>query len=218
MCGRYGITDVQHIGERFQAYLDLDLSESTPRYNAAPTQGLPVITERDGQRHLRQMQWGLVPMWAKDRTRPMINARAEGIQEKPTFRTPFNRQRCLVPATHFFEWQKVAKQPYLIRPTDQPLFAFAGLYDVHFDPAIGDLYSFAIVTTEANALVAPIHTRMPVILPSDLEAVWLDHRTSALELQRMLAPYPAGHIECYPVTRLVNQAGYDPADVVLPAV
>jgi putative SOS response-associated peptidase YedK len=159
MCGRFGITDVQHIGERFQFSLDLDLSDLRPRYNAAPTQRLPVITEQAGQRQLDVMTWGLVPSWAKDRTRPVINARAEGIQDKPTFRAPFRRQRCLIPASFFFEWETAgtAKQPYLIRPTDQALFAFAGLYDVRHDPVAGDLHSFTIITTEPNELVAPIH-------------------------------------------------------------
>jgi len=208
MCGRFGITDVQHIGERFQLYLDLDLSDIPPRYNAAPTQMLPVITERDGQRHLQQMKWGLVPSWAKDRTRPMINARAEGIQDKPTFRTPFKRQRCLVPATHFFEWQTIGKkkQPYLIRPTDQSLFAFAGLYDVHYHPALGDLYSFSIITTEANEVTAPIHDRMPVILQPQLESVWLAPKTSALELQLLLGQYPAAAMEAFPVDAAMGWA------------
>ncbi|MGI8914984.1 MAG: SOS response-associated peptidase [Chloroflexota bacterium] len=207
MCGRYGITDVQHIGERFQFSLDLDLSNIQPRYNAAPTQLLPVITERDGQRRLEVMPWGLVPSWAKDRHRPIINARAEGIQDKPTFRTPFQRQRCLVPATHFFEWQTAgtAKQPYLIRPTDQPLFAFAGLYDVHHDPAGGDRYRFAIITTTPNELTAPIHHRMPVILRPEHEGVWLAVQTAAWERQALLAPYAAA-MEALPVDRSVNRA------------
>jgi putative SOS response-associated peptidase YedK len=211
MCGRYGVTDVQHIGERFQFSLALDLSGIPPRYNAAPTQRLPVITEQAGQRRLDVLTWGLVPSWAKDRTRPVINARAEGIQDKPTFRTPFRRSRCLVPATFFFEWQAAgkAKHPYLIRPTDQALFAFAGLYDVHRDPVAGDLHSFAIVTTEPNALVAPIHHRMPVILRPDDEGVWLDPATSALELQLLLGPYPAERMEAYPVGPAVNSARND---------
>ncbi len=211
LCGRYGITDVQHIGERFQLYLDLDLSNVQPRYNAAPTQFLPVIHQPDGQRHAKTMKWGPVPTWAKDRTRPMINARSEGIQDKPTFRTPFKRQRCLVPATHLFEWKAIgnSKKPYLIRPTDQSPFAFAGLYDVHHDPAVGDLYSFAIVTTEPNGLIVPIHNRMPVILRPELEEVWLDQTTSALELQLLLAPYPASRMEAFPVSQAVNMARND---------
>ncbi|MGI8912453.1 MAG: SOS response-associated peptidase [Chloroflexota bacterium] len=220
MCGRYGITDVQHIGERFQLYLDLDLSDLRPRYNAAPTQVLPVITEWDGHRHLQQMQWGLVPSWAKDRTRPMINARAAGIQDKPTFRTPFKRQRCLVPATHFFEWQTVGKQkqPYLIRPTDQPLFAFAGLYDVHYDPAVGDVYGFAIITTEANEVTAPIHNRMPVILRRELETAWLAPETSALERQLLLGQYPPSVMEAFPVSQAVNHSRRDSWDMLAPIV
>lgn len=211
MCGRYGITDVQHIGERFQLYLDLDLADVPPRYNAAPTQRLPVITERDGQRRLEAMTWGLVPAWAKQGAKPVINARAEGIQDKPTFQTPFRRQRCLIPASFFYEWQAAgkAKQPYLIRPTDQALFAFAGLYDVRSDPAAGDLRSFAIITTEPNALMAPIHNRMPAILRPDGERTWLDPATSALELQLLLGPYPAERMEAYQVSQAVNSARLD---------
>jgi putative SOS response-associated peptidase YedK len=211
MCGRFGVTDVQHIGERFRLSLDLDLSNVQPRYNAAPTQRLPVITERDGERRLEAMTWGLVPAWAKDRARPVINARAEGIQDKPTFGAPFRRQRCLVPATYFFEWQAAGKvkRPYLIRPTDQALFAFAGLYDVRHDPVVGDLHSFAIVPTEPNAPVAPIHNRMPVILRPEGEAAWLAPETSALELQLLLGPYPAERMEAYPVGPAVNRARHD---------
>ena len=140
----------------------------------------------------------------------MINARAEGIQDKPTFRTPFKRQRCLAPATHFFEWQTVGKQkqPYLIRPTDQPVFAFAGLYDVHHDQALGDLHSFSIITTEANEVTAPIHKRMPVILQPELESAWLAPKTSALELQLLLRQYPAAAMEAFPVD-IVRAANAD---------
>jgi putative SOS response-associated peptidase YedK len=157
------------------------------------------------------MTWGLVPSWAEDRTRPVINARAEGIQDTPTFRTPFRRRRCLVPATFFYEWATVgkAKHPYLIRPTDQALFAFAGLYGVHYDPAVGDMDRFAIVTTEPNELTAPIHSRMPVILRPDGEAAWLAPTTSALELQLLLGPYPAEAMEAYPVGPAVNSARND---------
>lgn len=211
VCGRFGVTDVQHIGERFQLYLDLDLSGVQPRYNAAPTQQLPVVTGRDGTRRLETMTWGLVPAWAKDRTRPVINARSEGIQDKPTFRAPFKRQRCLIPASFFYEWMATgkAKRPYLIRPTDQELFAFAGLYDVHHDPVASDLHSFTIVTTEANALVSPIHNRMPVILRPETEAAWLDPAMGALELQLLLGPYPAEAMEAYPVGPAVNSARND---------
>jgi len=162
------------------------------------------------------MKWGLVPAWAKDRTWPMINAQAEGIQDKPTFWTPFRQQRCLIPATHFFEWKADGrgKQPYLIRTTDQPRFAFASLYDVHYDSADGDLYRFSIVTTEPNALTASIHNRMPVILRPELEAVWLDRSTSARELPMLLAPYPASRMEVFPVSQAVNQARYDSVGVI----
>lgn len=211
MCGRFGLADVLQLGERFQLALDLDLPAVRPRYNAAPTQHLPVITVRGGRRRLELMRWGLVPAWAKDRTRPVINARAEGIQDKPTFRTPFRRQRCLVPATHFYEWRPDGdvKRPYLIRPTDQALFAFAGLYDVHADPAGGDHCSFAIVTTAANSLVRPLHARMPVIFRPELDAAWLDPTLSTLELQLLLGPYPADAMEAYPVGPLVNSARHD---------
>jgi putative SOS response-associated peptidase YedK len=203
MCGRFGVTDVQHIGERFRLSLDLDLSNVQPRYNAAPTQRLPVITERDGERRLEAMTWGLVPAWAKDRARPVINARAEGIQDKPTFRTPFRRRRCLIPASFFFEWQAAgtARRPYLIRPTDQALFAFAGLSDGHRDPVGGALQRFAVITTEPNALTAPIHHRMPAILRPDDEGVWLAPETSALETDacRTLARRWAGHTGSFAV-------------------
>lgn len=208
MCGRYGIADVQHIGERFRFSLDLDLTGIAPRYQAAPTQRLPVITERDGQRQLAVMAWGFLPSWAKDRTRPLINARAESIQEKPTFRTAFRQTPCLIPATHFFEWQAIGKEkrPYLIRPTDQALFAFAGISAPHADPSGGERWRFAIITTVPNELMAPIHNRMPVILRPEQEAVWLDVRAPASERQSLLGPYAAAAMEARPVERLVNPA------------
>ena len=215
MCGRYGIVDPQFIGEHFQLYLELP--DLVPRYNAAPSQRLPVIVQQDGNRRLDMMRWGLVPGWAKDTAKSLINARAEAIDTKPSFRAAFRRGRCLVPASHFFEWATTpaGKVPHCIRVTDAPLFAFAGLYDVHRDADGRAVAGFAIVTTEQNELMAGIHTRMPVILSREAESTWLGD-TATEELLALLRPYPAEAMQAFPVGSLVNRPANDTAQVLLP--
>jgi putative SOS response-associated peptidase YedK len=148
------------------------------RFNIAPTQEAPVVRiSRSGEREVSMLRWGLVPAWAKDLKSgtKMINARAEGVEGKPAFRDAVQRRRCIVPATGFFEWQGEPgrKQPFAITVPDQPLFAFAGLWE-RWKPASGEpVETFTIVTTDANEAVARIHDRMPVILPVDAIDTWL---------------------------------------------
>ena len=158
----------------------LDTSaDLVPRYNIAPTQQVPVIRLRaDASRELSLLRWGLVPSWAQDPSigQRMINARAETVASKPSYRAAFRRRRCLVPADGYYEWQKAgrAKQPYYIRLRDEPLFAMAGLWEQWHDTG-GELWeTFAIITTEANQATRAIHDRMPVILSQQDYAQWLD--------------------------------------------
>jgi len=164
------------------------------------------------------MQWGLIPSWSKEPRVQFstINARAETISKSPVFRGPFKSQRCLVPASGFYEWRQTGqgKQPYCIRLNDGELFAFAGLYDVWHDPAGNELYSYTIITTTPNGLVAPIHNRMPVILHRDAEDVWLDKETDSARLMSLLSAYPADKMEAYPVSRAVNDPSNEGAELI----
>ena len=169
------------------------------------------------------MQWGLVPHWAKDIKavhRP-INARAESLAEKPMFRELVRTNRCLVPASGFYEWKKdwQRKIPFYIRVKDDPVFAFAGLYDVWHNPAGVTLQTYTIITTDANELMAPIHNRMPVILKSEDETRWLSKDAfSADETQKILAPFPADRMEAYPVSERVNRTDTDDERLIAPVI
>ena len=213
MCGRYLITTpVEAIRRIFQVEQRPNLAA---RYNVAPTQAVPIIRRNDGGRELVMARWGLVPFWAKDLKigNKLINARAETVAEKPAFRDAFRRRRCLVIADGFYEWRKVdgGKQPYLIRVAGGAPFAFAGLWERWTDKATGErIESCTIIVREANALIAPIHDRMPVILPPEHYESWLD--PSAGDGARLLTAYPAEAMEAFPVSaRVGNVRNDDPA-------
>jgi putative SOS response-associated peptidase YedK len=192
MCGRYQLLRPQDIPARFETVntlADLHADE-----DVRPTEAIPVV---DMGRELTLMHWGFVPSWAKERPKgaPLINARAEGIETKPTFRKPLRFQRCIIPATGFYEWQTPAsggkKVKYLFTRTDGDFLALAGLYDTWKTPEGQDLRSCVIITTTPNAEVAPVHDRMPVILGEDDEAVWLNpDETESEALLAMLRPAP----------------------------
>lgn len=218
MCGRFTIT--LEPGE-FQAELDLgDLpSDFVPRYNVAPTQNVAV--SRDNASHkVEWMRWGLVPSWAKDPTIGvrMINARAETLLEKPSFRQAFQKRRCLILADGFYEWQKFAgKQPsipHYFKLKEKKAFFFAGLWD-QWQSAEGEkLTTCTIITGEPNDLVRPVHDRMPVIFDRRSAWAWLDPAAQGPVLQSMLKPYPASEMDCYPVSTLVNQAAIETPQLV----
>ncbi len=218
MCGRFTIfADPERLAERFQA--SLPEAGLQPRYNAAPTQHLPVILN-DGPRAIQLLQWGLIPFWAKDPTigSRMINARSETLAEKPAFRTAFKKRRCLVLADGFYEWQKTAtgKQPMRITLASGEPFAMAGLWEMWNAPDGSPLRTFTIVTGEPNELVAPIHNRMPAILLPEHEAIWLDNAAEPAIWQHILRPYPAGRMSACPVSRRVNFVGNDDPSLVTP--
>jgi putative SOS response-associated peptidase YedK len=218
MCGRYSIVPTENIAARFDVQQEqLSLQ---PRYNVAPSQSLPVVV-RNSPNRLVEMQWGLIPSWSKEPRAQFstINARAETIAKSPVFRGPFKTRRCLVPASGFYEWQRTSngKQPFCIRLKDDDLFAFAGLYDIWRDADGNELYSYTIVTTAPNELVAPIHNRMPVILQRDDEDVWLDGEATPGRLASLLVAYPAAGMQAYPVSRAVNNPANEGAELMQPA-
>jgi putative SOS response-associated peptidase YedK len=238
MCGRYDLNATAlQIAARFQAQLSEVsgsdesnvIAEWRPRYNMAPQQDNPVIVrDNGGHNQLELMRWGLVPAWSKEArlTYSTINARAETVASKPTFRKSLATQRCLVPATGYFEWVAAAKdqgkQPYRIRLQGdsegiEGIFAFAGLYDIWQGPDGEALRTYTIVTTTANDALSHIHSRMPVILPTNAEAAWLDKDNRDVEeLVSLLQPYPAEGMTAYPVSKLVNSPSNEGRELIEP--
>jgi putative SOS response-associated peptidase YedK len=208
MCSRYFLdADGNIIAYTFRVPADASLRR---RYNIAPTQLAPVVRARDGARELASLRWGLVPPWANALTvgTRMINARAEGVADKPAFRDAVRSRRCIVPATGFYEWKGAPgrKQPYAITLPDRSLFGFAGLWET-WRPAAGEaVETFTIVTTDASAAVAGIHDRMPVILPREAEDAWLSGDPE--DARALLVPY-AGPISLRAVSRLVSSPKND---------
>ncbi len=218
MCGRFTIfADPGRLAERFQA--ELPAEGLQPRYNAAPTQRLPVILN-EVPPAIQLLQWGLIPSWAKDPAigSRMINARAETLAEKPSFRAAFKKRRCLVLADGFYEWLQTpaGKQPMRITLASGEPFAMAGLWESWHAPDGSLLRTFTIVTGEPNELVAPIHNRMPAILLPEHEAIWLDNAAEPAIWQDILRPYPAQRMAAYPVSRRVNFVGNDDEGLVRP--
>lgn len=211
MCGRYVLAQIDALAARFG--VSSDLPSTTPRYNVAPTQTMPVVVKHSPNQ-LVLMRWGLIPSWAKEgkTEQTMINARAETLAQKPTFRRLLSSQRCLVPASGFYEWQQAAggKVPHYISLKDEPLFAFAGLYDRWTDSQGTEVYSYTIITTSPNALMASIHNRMPAILLRDEEELWLNpDETESDRLLPLLKPYPAEMMQAKAVSRAVNNVRND---------
>ena len=207
MCGRFTQTQsVPKITQEFGvAQVSCDLG---PSYNVAPTQKVAVIIT-DGVKQLVPVRWGLVPSWAKEVSigSKMINARAETITEKASYRNAFKKRRCLVVADGFYEWQDLGgiKRPVYIRLRSGRPFGFAGLYEVWNSPEGEAIITCTIITTEANEIMKPIHERMPVIIPKRDEDVWLDPATEDQGLLlKLLKPYPAEEMEAYPVSKRVN--------------
>ena len=213
MCGRFSLTaNEAELNLRFE--LEGGDAPYVPRYNGAPTQMLAVITGENPHK-LSYQRWGLIPPWAKDISigNKMINARAETITEKPSFRTPLFSKRCLVPADGFYEWQQDdGKQPFRIFVKDNPIFSMAGLWERWKSPEGNVIESFNIITTEANSFMKSIHNRMPVILRREDEKTWLASKDSA-EILSLLKPYAPEEMDAYPVSKLVNSARIDIRDV-----
>lgn len=218
MCGRYFLNDpMEAIAGQFGAE---PLTTFPACYNLAPGAAVPVLIATPDGRIITLHQWGLVPSWSKDPTvgARMANARAETVADKPSFRGPFRRSRCIIPASGFYEWQARpggAKQPYCIRAADGAVLALAGLRS-RWEGPDGCLDTCTIVTTTANAVLAPIHDRMPVILAVQDQAAWLDPDTSPARLKALLRPCPEGLLRVHAVDRRVGNAVNDDPALVEP--
>lgn len=230
MCGRYVIAyGPEMLVHGFSATRVVPFPQ---RYNVAPQSQVPVVFDtRDGERVVELMRWGLVPHWAKDASigNRLNNARAESVADKPSFRQALRRRRCIVPASGFYEWQALpaavggGKQPWYISPKDGPWFAFAGLFEAWRPKPVagaepGDwLLTCCIVTTAANALMAPIHDRMPVILAPERWNEWLSREPGdPAELAPLLQPAPADTMQAWPVARTVNRSSAQGPELIAP--
>lgn len=221
MCGRYSVASpgtAQDIAELFEA---IERTELKARYNVAPSQDAPIVRlDRNSERELTSLRWGLVPFFAKDLKVGFanINARGETVNTNRAFREAFERRRCLVVATGFYEWQKTGaktKQPFNIHVADAPVFAMAGIWERWKPPAGDALHTFAIITTEAAPSIATIHERMPVIVPPESWALWLDPDASLERAKALLKPLDDDRLNAYPVsTRVGSHVNDDPTLIV----
>jgi putative SOS response-associated peptidase YedK len=219
MCGRYTLTASPEVVQ--QAFDLATLPILQPRYNIAPTQPVPVITS-EKPRELTIVSWGLIPSWSKDASgaSKLINARAETVEEKPSFRAAFKYRRCLIPADGFFEWQSVEdsskKKPQFIYVGEREVFAFAGLWERWQSPGGDEVQTCTILTTEPNQKIQRLHHRMAVILDKDDYAAWLSPDSKPDELKHLLRAYPEERINLYEISTLVNNARIDTPDILQP--
>ena len=216
MCGRFSFSPLTKIiEERFN--VKVDKTDYKPRYNCAPSQNLAVISNVS-QGKLSYFRWGLIPFWAKDKSigNKLINAKAETISEKPSFRNSFKRKRCLVLSDGFYEWKKEnEKIPFRITMNDNSLFTMAGIWDSWKDNEDEIVNSFAIITTTPNELLKNIHNRMPVILHKTNENDWLNNNNRDV-LSELLKPYPFELMQAYQVSKLVNSPANDNPEIIKP--
>jgi len=219
MCGRFTLTaDLDRLAQHF-AFRTTNLVY-TPRYNIAPSQ--PVLTLiNEGEPRVELLRWGLIPSWAKDPAigDRMINARAETVAEKPSFRRALQKRRCLVFADGFYEWRKEGKKkvPLFITLKSRAPFAFAGLWETWRSPDDKTIRSCTIITTTPNTLMESIHNRMPVILPREAEQRWLDRTIEDPQtLLPLLTSYPDQAMQAYVVSSLVNSPRNDTPACVKP--
>lgn len=220
MCGRFVLfSDLKHI------QLAFDLADVKakikPSYNIAPTHQVATVVQRADEKSLELMRWGLIPSWAKDEAigAKMINARAETVAEKPSFKRALVKRRCLVIADGFYEWRKegTRKTPMFIRLKSGELLGFAGLYETWQPPKGEAITSCTIITTAANELMQSIHERMPVILSKTAQSAWLDPANQdTKKLVALLKPYPSNQMQAYAVSSLVNSPRNNSAECIKP--
>jgi len=215
MCGRFSQTKpLENLAAFFELYEKAQRPNLQPRWNIAPTQKAAVVRSSAGQRDIALLRWG----FAGPNNAPLINARSETATQKPTFSEAFAQRRCLVPADGFYEWQVIegqkAKQPWRIGLKGGEMMAFAGLWQP--EAAFGNEDCFTILTTVANNYLAPLHERMPVILPREQFGLWLDPATPRPILQRLMQSYPAEAMARYRVTPVVNGVKVDGPECFAP--
>lgn len=218
MCGRYVITSPPEAVKELFGYVG---NPNFPaQYNIAPTQPVPIIRSMSGEREFALVRWGLVPSWMKEfpTTRPLINARAETLLEKPSFKRAAMRRRCLFPVNGYYEWQrsgKSAARPHFIHQPNNDLFAIAGIWE-HWQGADGsEMETAAMITTEANDSLKPIHHRMPLILDKEAQDFWLGMEDATpKEISRWLKPAPTGFLEAHAVSPRVNKVSNNDAGLL----
>ena len=215
MCGRFTLRSSRQVKLEVARNLDLPLE---PRYNIAPSQNVLTIGDFGAGLEARLLKWGLIPSWSTE-GKGFINARAETLEEKPSFRESFQRRRCLIPADGFYEWQRSGKiaQPYFFHMRDESPFAFAGIWDEWKGDGKA-IASCAIITTTANELLASVHDRMPVILSSESQDQWLDDDSEPVTLRSLLAPFPAAKMTSHAVSYDVNLPKIDDEYLTRPVV
>ncbi len=219
MCGRFALSPKTKDVEKLHP-LKVDLTKITPSYNIAPSQKIDCIINDHGTEQT-QLIWGLIPFWAKDKSisSRLINARAETIAERPTFKHSFERRRCLILASGFYEWKKISgskKIPYFVKLESTSLFFFAGLWDKWIAPNGEFMQTATIITTEPNAIMADIHNRMPVILSRESSLIWLDNHSSEQSLRSLLSPYNSFDMQAYEVSPLVNNPRNNSSELIKP--
>lgn len=220
MCGRFTLTvSIEELIDLFG--IEQLTFEYHPRYNAAPGQMIATVIGHQGNKRMGQLRWGLIPSWSKDEKigYQLINAKAETLEEKPSFRESYLRRRCVIPADGFYEWKNTenGKQPMRIMMKHKGAFAMAGLYDAWMSPDGRKIHSCAIITTSANALVGEIHDRMPVILRAGDIELWLNREIrEASRLNGLLQPYPENEMFAYPVSPAVGNVKNDSPECIMP--
>jgi putative SOS response-associated peptidase YedK len=219
MCGRYCIISPPEAIRRL--FRHAEQPNYPPRYNVAPTQPVPIVRMENGERHFTLVRWGLIPAWVKDPKgfSLLINARGESVNEKPAFRNAMKRRRCLFPADGFYEWkgEGAAKRPYFARPVQGGPIAYAGLWETWTGPNGEEMETAAIITTQANAEMAAVHHRAPVIVAPEQFDFWLDCANVDERLAaEVLAPAPNGTMEIYQVSNAVNRVANDAPVLVEP--
>jgi putative SOS response-associated peptidase YedK len=219
MSSRYSISVSASVLEK---RFEIEVSPAyKPRFNAAPAQLLPVVTNT-GPQGLSFFYWGLAPKWAKNKTisEKIIQTRTESIEEKPLLKKALTKQRCLIPADGIYLWKKVGKKtliPHRVTLRDTELFAMAGLWE-EYDDENGELFhTFTLITTQANSLVSSFDERMPVIIKRALEKSWLSNEISQEQLLKSLTPYPSEQMDCFTISSRINALLNDDALLILPA-
>jgi putative SOS response-associated peptidase YedK len=218
MCGRYAITSAPEAIRRLFGYDEQP--NFPPRYNVAPTQPVPVVRLTEGKRQFALVRWGLIPSWVKDPRlfSLLINARGESVLDKPAFRNAMRRRRCLFLADGFYEWRREgdSKTPYYIRLKVGGPLAFAGLWESWMGPNGEEMETAAIVTTSANRTLAPLHDRMPVIVPPDAFDFWLSRDVDGETAAALIAPARDELLEAHEVSPAVNRTANDSPDLIEP--
>lgn len=220
MCGRFSLSKPKKLNARDLKIQQSEIDKLKPRYNAAPSQPIAAILNEQ-ERHVELLRWGLIPSWSKDASigARMINARAETLNEKPSFKGLLHKHRCLILTDGFYEWKedRGLKQPYFIHMKDGEPFTFAGLWSHWTDPKGKEIRTCTIITCGPNDLMEPIHNRMPVILDSEQRDVWLDPKSQdSAVLAGLLKPYPEVEMEAYPISKHVNSPVNDVEECLKP--